>query len=860
MDDGLQSEESAEEAKNVLTSAKQLCALANLKLHKVASNSKEVLDSVHPSERATKEESKIEDSVFERALGIQWSTKNDTFKFQLDIKSYPATRRGILAATASVFDPIGLVSPLVLKGRLITQALCRENLTWDESIPSSIKPAWDDWLQELELLKSLEIPRCLRPLDFGKPVSTELHHFCDASFKAYGCCSYVRFTNKEGNVHCSLVASKARVAPLKPVSMPRLELQAAVLASKMSTTLSRELDYKNIQHHFWSDSKVALAYIQNDSTRFQIYVANRVEIIRQNSSPDHWKYVPTEKNPADHASRGLTVEEMKNSNWFTGPDFLWEKEVYQTEVDIQLPADDPEIKVKSVNTFASTSSFTSFEERFQRFSSLSKLISALSVLIRRCATERKLSLSNLELRDKAKLQIIKLAQQNAFKNKLQDKNHPLKSLDPFYDKEGILRVGGRLKNSLDSYETKHPAILPKSSHISYLMAKATHEKTAHQGRNFTINNLRTEGIWIVSCRSVVSSLIHKCVTCIKLRGKSQLQHMSNLPTARVEPSPPFTHCGIDVFGPFTVYQGRKEVKRYGLIFTCLALRAVHIELLDDLSTDAFINALRSVFAIRGNIRTIYCDNGTNFKGAANELQAGIAQLDKEVITSKALQLGCQFMFNPPLGSHMGGVWERQIRTARCVLAGLLSNSGGRLDTSSLRTLMYEVAGIINSRPLTVDSLASADDPVPLSPNHLLTMKGGAIFPPPGKFVKEDVYLSKRWRKVQFLADQFWSRWKKEYLQSLQVRSKWQERQPNLKKGDVVIMQDDSPRCLWKLARILDVMPGSDGLVRKVQVLVSTSKLDSNGKAYQERSILERPIHKLVLLHSSQQAVSSDNVV
>lgn len=198
--------------------------------------------------------------------------------------------------------------------------------------------------------------------------------------------------------------------------------------------------------------------------------------------------------------------------------------------------------------------------------------------------------------------------------------------------------------------------------------------------------------------------------------------MSDLPAERVEASAPFTYCGLDCFGPFHVKDGRKEVKRYGLIVTCLASRAVHVEVLDDMSTDSFINGLRNVFTIRGNVRLIRCDRGTNFVGACNEFKSAWKEINTDFIVSKMLEWSCEFKFNPPASSHMGGVWERQIRTVRNVLNGLLRRSGQRLTLSSLRTFMYEVMAIINSRPLLVESLESSDGPRPLTPNHILTMK------------------------------------------------------------------------------------------------------------------------------------------
>ncbi|KAJ0004820.1 hypothetical protein NQD34_011034 [Periophthalmus magnuspinnatus] len=320
--------------------------------------------------------------------------------------------------------------------------------------------------------------------------------------------------------------------------------------------------------------------------------------------------------------------------------------------------------------------------------------------------------------------------------------------------------------------------------------------------------------------------------------------MSDLPEDRVEMTPPFSYCGIDCFGPFYVKEGRKELKRYGLLFTCMCSRAIHIEMLDDLTSDAFINALRCFIAIRGHVRQIRCDQGTNFVGAKGEFLSAMKDLDQEQLN----QYGCDFVLNTPSSSHMGGVWERQIRTIRSVLTAILDQNSKRLDSASLRTFLYEVMAVVNSRPLTVENLNDPTSVEPLTPNHILMMKSNIILPPPGEFVSQDLYLRKRWRQVQFLTNEFWTRWKKEYLLNLQQRQIWQKDKRNTKVNDIVILQEDnSPRNKWKLARVTEVYPSADGRVRKVKLLLSNSTLDKAGKRTVKPVYLDRLVHKTVLL-------------
>ncbi|KAI7792540.1 hypothetical protein IRJ41_018921, partial [Triplophysa rosa] len=640
---------------------------------------------------------------------------------------------------------------------------------------------------------------------------------------------------------------KARVSPTKVTTIPRLELTAAVVAVQTSDMLRNELEIQDLKEFFWTDSTVVLGYINNDAKRFHVFVANRVQRIRSSTKPEQWAYVDSENNPADHASRGLTAEQLKTSNWFTGPKFLWKTELPERECKLgEIKEDDPEIcKALVCNTAAKES--RSLLDHLQKFSDWSRLVKAIARLKRKIK-EFKVKQPNkgstsLEERTEAELFIIKLVQQESFSDEIKSlklkkvvntKKNRLYKLNLFLDKEGILRVGGRLSQATLHPYVKHPAILLKNSHMS----------VHHQGRGMTMNELRANGLWILGCSGVVSSHIFKCVKCRKYRRPAEEQRMGDLPQDRMETTPPFTYAGIDCFGPIYIKDGRKELKRYGLLLTCLCSRAIHIEMIDDMTTDLFINALRAFIGIRGNVRQLRCDQGSNFVGARREF----AQLMKGMDLERVKALGCEFLMNPPAASHMGGVWERQIRTIRSVLSAILDQSAQRLDSTSLRTFLYEVMAIVNSRPLTTEHLNDPSGPEPLTPNHILTMKSTVILPPPGQFTREDLYLRKRWRRVQYLANEFWTRWKKEYILNLQSRQKWYKNRRNLKVNDIVLLQNElAPRNEWKLARIIEVYPGSDGRVRKLKLMVSDTTFDKKGKPITKTVFLERPIHKVVVL-------------
>ena len=365
----------------------------------------------------------------------------------------------------------------------------------------------------------------------------------------------------------------------------------------------------------------------------------------------------------------LNAEELMKSNWFSGPAFLWEKEIpfnEQEEIpDIQIG--DPEIKA-TVRTTTVKESF-SLIECVSGFSSWTKAVGVVSYLQRTFKKNKPGTVATtVTERKEAEVLIFKELQRTAFKNEVlslsqkeQNAKLPRQSsllkLDPFIDEQGLIRVGGRLENSTLPFDVKHPIILPKHSEITELIIGHFHKKVKHQGKGMTMNEIRSHGLWLLGLNGAVASHIYKCVQCRRQRRPTEGQKMANLPEDRVESTPPFTYCGMDCFGPFTIKEGRKELKRYAVIFTCMSSRAIHIEQLDDMTTDAFINALRCFTAIRGPVQQLRSDQGSHFVGGRNELSIAMNELDNERIQSYLTKNRCEFVMNVPYSSHWGGVWE-----------------------------------------------------------------------------------------------------------------------------------------------------------------------------------------------------------
>ena len=343
----------------------------------------------------------------------------------------------------------------------------------------------------------------------------------------------------------------------------------------------------------------------------------------------------------------------------------------------------------------------------------------------------------------------------------------------------------------------------------------------------------------------MSRCILRCVKCIRLRGSPSTQKMSDLPRDRVQAAEPFTFTGVDYFGPFYIREKRSEVKRWAVMFTCMSSRAVHLETANSLSADSFLNAYRRFVGRRGPVRRLYCDQGTNFIGGRSLLEAALKEADHKKIKDELLKEDCdwvEFRMNVPHASHMGGTWERQIRTARAVFSSILAKHGHCLDDELLRTVMVETEAIINGMPLSYASMSDTNTVEPLTPQQLLTLKSKVVCPLPGRFCEEDLYAKHRWRRVQFLANLFWTRWRREFLPTLHERRRWQAREPNLRDGDIVIVADDAvPRGRWPVGRVVRTYPSEDGLVRKVRLQIGQSEYD-------------RPVSRLVVLLKGEENI------
>lgn len=877
VDDCLKSVSSEEEAVLLFHNLKALLQKGGFNLTKWTSNSRKTLAAIPVKDRAKEVKDLDLDQCtlpLERALGVQWSVQSDCFKFKITIQDKPPTRRNILSVVSSIYDPLGILAPVILSAKRILQELCRLKLSWDETVPVCYARQWSDWKESLQLLSGFEMDRCFKPAHFGGTTLAQLHHFCDASEDGYGTVTYLVQKNCDNQIHLAFVMGKARVAPLKHITIPRMELTAATMAVRIDRMLKGELQLQLADSVFWSDSMAVLKYINNETTRFRTFVANRVSEILTCSDVSQWRHVGTHLNPADFASRGQKVSSfVKNKAWIFGPDFLtkpadyWPRNLNHLN---ELNISDPELKKSATtNVLTVEGNKDIMEDLIRNHSSwvhLKRVVAwilkakhALLLLAKRrklnisdkeqqtqqldkVMTSQKMSPNRLNLTvdelKEAELEIMRHCQRRTYGeeiNALQN-GEPVKRTSHIYKlnpvfQDGILRVGGRLSRTAMPEESKHPAIMDKNSRVSELILHAIHEEVGHSGRNHILSKLRQK-YWIPGVSTAIKRVLSKCLVCRRLRGLTGQQKMADLPRSRVTPDePPFTRTGVDYFGPFDVKRGRATVKRYGVIFTCLTIRAIHLEVAASLDTDSFINALRRFISRRGQVMELRSDNGTNFIGAERELKRAIQEWNISRIENTLTQKGIKWIFNPPTASHHGGVWERLIRSIRKILHTTLKTQ--RLDEEGLQTFLCEAEAIINSRPITTPS-SDPNDLEALTPNHLLLLKSKPSLPP-GLFQKEDLYARRRWRQVQYMADLFWKRWIREYLPELQRRQKWLRVSRNFVPGDIVLIADESaPRNSWIMGKIIQSVPDEHGLVRRVRVKTKTSELD-------------RPITKICLL-------------
>ncbi|GFR21277.1 integrase catalytic domain-containing protein [Trichonephila clavata] len=661
-----------------------------------------------------------------------------------------------------------------------------------------------------------------------------------ASKSAYGTILYLRFVTCNNKIETGFICSKSRVAPLKSLTLPRLELTAALLSARLAKQVSSCLKF-NANIYYWTDSLISYYWICGDSSAFKPYIKNRVQEIQLLSDPSQWGHCPGKDNPADLISRGTSpVKLAQNELWWHGPPWLklapdhWPNR-QRDILDSELCSE--ELEYRSSVHVAVTQQRESLVD-INRFSSLKKLLKVTAWVFRFVNNARIVNKSmnfyiTADEIQNAEYFWLKYVQYEFYsaeiltlkRNEQLRCSSEIKSLVPYLGEDNLLRITGRLLEADLCFGEKHPVILPRHCKFTELLVIREHERIGHCGVSATLTQLR-KNYWIPKGRQLVKTIIRICLICKKYNAKPADQLSGQLPRDRITQSPPFQIVGIDFTGAILVKDNQETHKSYVSLFTCAVTRAVHLELVSDMSTKCFLLALRRFLARRGNCKVIYSDNARTFKAAERELAYFANILKDSEFQNFVADKGIHWKFIVERAPWWGGFYERLVKTIKDPLRKILGKA--LLMFEELSTILSEVEVIVNHRPLTyVEN--DPGEPEPLTPAHFLELGYGDSKYPihfieliDATTARESYKKRKTYRTL--LLKQLWRRWKEQYLLQLKTVNhfKTPSVHKNLKLNDIVLVEGNvKSKLLWELGIIKEIFIGRDNNVRSC--LVKTSK-------------------------------------
>ncbi|XP_053686518.1 uncharacterized protein LOC128736060 [Sabethes cyaneus] len=838
VDDNLTGAATEEEAKLIREQLTEMFAAGGFHLRKWASNSETVLEGVNEADLEVKIPIQENDTSTIKALGMQWQPCSDEFHFSYHpTEILQPTKRTILSQIASLFDPLGLLAPVIVKAKLVMQRMWELKVAWDAPPPGELCNDWLVLVQKFSLLNSFQIPR--KVISIRKWSRLYLHGYCDASDLAMGACIYIRAVDDNENISSHLLCAKSKLAPIGNgrTTTPRLELCAAVILSRLIANVKAALsDTSFYEIRAFTDSKVVLAWLTGGAARWKTFVANRVAEITTHLPSINWSHVGTHHNPADLISLGAFPDQLQTNNlWWHGPS--WKPLETNSESFPNNDLDTDELRqIDREQRVTAVSCLTVYENRFLD-DMMARYYPNLQLLLR--ITARMLRFGHSEFRISTRLSPKEIdfalgkylghTQQQHFSGELSrlqlglsvERNSPLYQLSPFLDGNGVVRVGGRLQQSDLSYDNKHPILLPQHSILTSFILLKVHREQLHCGPQSLLAAVRTR-FWILRGSSAARKVCRDCVICSRAQPAHIHQQMGQLPADRLKPLPPFAITGVDYAGPVSIVgrraRGAVASKGYIALFVCLGTRSIHLEAVSDLSASSFLAAFTRFTSRYGVPTKMYSDNATNLRGAAKTLRELYQRIDatehSNEVNDFLTDQRVQWFFIPARSPHHGGLWEAGIKVAK----GFLSKIGGNQNYTfeELSTLLAQVAACMNSRPISTLS-DNPTDPQPLTPAHFLIGRPlGAL--PEINHLEQQIDSLTRWNYVQRVAQDFRARWQSEYVLSLQRLAKWQASAPNVAEGDFVLLVEDNEKSQqWPLGRILELFPGNDGRVRVVSV-------------------------------------------
>ena len=899
VDDVTSGSDSVEEGLEIYRAAKEITNAAGFNLRKWNTNSKELLSHVEQLEHGNVSNHEIAIDSFSapgtesssetstqsqstnnqvKVLGVSWDTELDELKFSVcDVLDYanklPTTKRSVLKISAKIFDPLGVLSPFVIKLKSFFQQLCVEKVDWDKDLQGQLRLKYRSLLSELNEITDISFPRYL--FQDEKVVSVQLHGFSDASETAFASVVYLRVEYEDGKIEVKFLSSKARVSPIKGQSIPRLELLGACLLAKHLDSVRQALSFEDsnrvIETTLWTDSYTVLCWIRNPKPWKQ-YVRSRVEQILNVSSRGQWRFCPGSLNPADIPSRGFRRSgPSQNKVWLEGPEFLklpqnqWPKDIPTSNVENEealkeITRNQAEPTFALLNRKVVGNSKLKDIVDINRFSSKTKLLRVVAWIFRfinnlRSKQKVQGKCMNASELEKAENFVIRHIQEESFPSELEfltrsDKHVARKppllvsQFNLFVDREGIIRANSRIKNAFVETERKEPILLPSKGRFSELVVREYHNRVYHNGVRETLNATR-EKYWILRGREIVKKLVRRCVVCKKLEGLPYKPiWCQDLPPTRLDEGPPFINTGVDFAGPLYVATKKGSSKVYICLFTCASTRAIHLELVESLDIPSFLRAFRRFSARRGLPRTIMSDNAKTFKGAMKDVKRII--LSDEVQTHLA-DRGISWHFIVQRAAWYGAIWERLVRSVKRCLKKVIGRTS--LIYEELTTLLVEVESIINARPITyvyddVDGVS-----YPLTPSQLISGYNTTRSPNGRHFevISTNESLTRRAKYHRRLLQEFSKRWKHEYLLGIREATGLSDpsKKPNMSIGDVVVLKDEqTKRAFWKIAIIEELIVSRDDNIRAAKVRVATNR---------GTSILTRSLKHLVPLEISCNA-------
>ena len=748
-----------------------------------------------------------------KLLGLSWNKSEDTLSIEAAQTETITPKREALSGLAKVYDPFGLVSPATLVGKQLYRELCEAKCPWDGELTEQTKKRWEVWQRLMS--SKFTVPRTLVPLH--QPIKAiTLHAFGDASKRGVSATTYA-VVEQDGETTQGLICAKSRLAK-QNLTIPRLELVAAHMATNLVTNVERAIDAVKVTSvHCWSDSTVALYWVHGHG-EYRQFVANRVAKIKEREHIQ-WHYEPTEQNPADIGSRGGECAE--NRLWQRGPDWLSDPSEWPANV-IPQPSPETDVEARVIRgVFTTATTTTRVRDELDELLEAHPLHKTCRVgawmrrfidNCRRPVGDREHGPLHTEEIDVQRMWWIRRAQQDAGSDDETEKNRINLNLQP--NEDGILECRGRIVG-------EYPTYLPQNHPFSRKLIEQAHLRTLHGGVGMTMAKVR-ECYWIPKLRQLVKRIRSECWGCKRFRVKSyEVPPPGKLPISRTQGSTPFEVLGVDFAGPIQYKaKGKKTKKSYLVLYGCSLTRAVHLECLKSLHVSEFLTSLKRFIARRGRPRIIYSDNGATFKSAEKWLRK--VYKDEELNDFISRQQ-IKWKFNLSRAPWWGGQYERLIGLFKRAFYKSVGN--GTLTFEELEDLVLDIEVALNDRPL---SYLEDDVELPvLTPYSMLNIRPTQV-PELEAHHLEDQDLRKRAKFLQKCKNVMWRRWSREHIRSLRERhvNKGGKQMVVPRKGSAVNFQSDSTnRNTWKLGIVSETIKGKDGIARGAKVKTANGVLE-----------------------------------